>query len=73
MKNLVLKNQVLFGTVNAGAESFVAAVARLGRLMDKWPSVVRGLITNRWPLEQADQLLANPGSGMKHVIHMEAE
>jgi hypothetical protein len=72
MKNLVLKNQVLFGTVNAGAESFAAAVARLDRLMQKWPNVVRGLITKRWPLAQTARLLTNPGLGIKHVVSMEA-
>lgn len=71
MKNLVLNNQVLFGTVNAGAECFASAVERLSRFMQKWPEAVRSLITKRWPLEQTERLLNDPGPGIKHVVSME--
>ncbi|MEO1498549.1 MAG: glucose 1-dehydrogenase, partial [Planctomycetota bacterium] len=68
MRNLVLKNQVVFGTVNAGSEAFESAVDRLGRFMTRWPDAVRGLITRRWPLEEVDRLLNDPGPGIKHVV-----
>lgn len=72
MKNLVLKNQVLFGTVNASAECFASAVERLSRFMQKWPDAVRSLITRRWPLEETERLLTDPGPGIKHVVSVEA-
>ena len=67
MRNLVLKNQVVFGTVNASREAFTSAVDRLGRFMQKWPDAVRSLITRRWPLSEVGKLLTDPGPGIKHV------
>ena len=72
MKNLVLNNQVLFGTVNAGAECFASAVQRLSRMKQKWPDAVKSLITKRWPLEETERLLTDPGPGIKHVVSVEA-
>jgi threonine dehydrogenase-like Zn-dependent dehydrogenase len=68
MRNLVLKNQVLFGTVNADAEAFRNAVGRLGRLVERWPDVVQSLISQRWPLSEAARLLDDPPPGVKHVV-----
>lgn len=70
MRNLVLKNQVVFGTVNASKEAFTSAIARLDRFMDKWPDAVRSLITRRWPLAEVDRLLSDPGPGIKHVASL---
>jgi threonine dehydrogenase-like Zn-dependent dehydrogenase len=36
MRNLVLRNQVVFGTVNAGHDAFAAAIADLGVFVEKW-------------------------------------
>ena len=71
MENLVPKNQVLFGTVNAGTKSF-AAIERLGSFMQKGPDAVRSLITKRWSLEETERLLTDPGPGIKHVVSLEA-
>ena len=68
MRNLVLKNQVLFGTVNADAKAFGNAVERLGRLVERWPDAVRSLISQRWPLSEAARLLDAPPPGVKHVV-----
>src|SRR5256712_6052440 len=45
MRNLVLKNQVMFGTVNAGHEAFEAAIRDLTLFQQRWPAAVRSLIT----------------------------
>src|SRR5262249_33241925 len=37
MRSLVLKNQVVFGTVNAGRSSFESAVRDLDSFTQKWP------------------------------------
>jgi threonine dehydrogenase-like Zn-dependent dehydrogenase len=68
MRNLVLANQVAFGTVNANRDAFEAAIRDLGTFMARWPEAVRGLITVRFPIEKAtDVLLGEPG-GIKNVI-----
>ena len=68
MRNLVLKNQVVFGTVNAGADAYESAVRDLSLFMGRWPNAVRSLITGRYAIDDyEDVLLQNPG-GIKNVI-----
>ena len=68
MRNLVLKNQVLFGTVNAGLDAYEAAVRDLSLFMGRWPEAVRSLMTGRYAVTAyRDVLLENPG-GIKNVI-----
>jgi glucose 1-dehydrogenase len=68
MRNLVLQNQVILGTVNAGRESFAGAIAMLAEMNRKWPESLRGLITGRHPLEAfADLLFAKP-QGIKSIL-----
>jgi glucose 1-dehydrogenase len=71
MRNLVLKNQVIFGTVNAGYADFVAAVRRLGVLLHRWPAPLRGLITGRHPIEDCRELLLGKPEGIKRVIRLD--
>ena len=52
LRNLVLKNQVILGTVNAGREAFEAAIRDLGVFYQRWPDAVRSLITGRYPIEE---------------------
>ena len=68
MRNLVLKNQVVFGTVNANREAFEAAIADLEVFMKKWPQAVRALITQRYPMERYQDLLLGKVGGIKNVI-----
>ena len=68
MRNLVLKNQVLFGTVNAGLDAYEAAVRDLSLFMGRWPEAVRSLMTGRYAVTAyRDVLLENPG-GIKNVM-----
>ena len=68
MKNLVLKNQVILGTVNAGRESFERAVDALEEFMRRWPEAVRSLITGRFPMEAFRDVISGRASGIKNVI-----
>jgi glucose 1-dehydrogenase len=68
MRDAVLKNQLIFGTVNASTESFADAIADIGSFLAKWPEALRSLITRRWPLEQAGEPLAGKSGGIKNVI-----
>lgn len=71
MRNLVLRNQVVFGSVNASRENFEAAVRVLGELMELWPGAVRDIITGRFPIEEAPRLLTGRASGIKEVVTLE--
>jgi len=68
MRNLVLKNQAVFGTVNAGRDAFEAAVADLGRFVERWPEEVRAMITDRRPPEDYKELASGGAEGIKNVI-----
>jgi glucose 1-dehydrogenase len=68
MRHLVLKNQIVFGTVNAGRDAFEAAIRDLQLFLTRWPAAVRGLITSRHPLEAYRDLLLGRPQGIKNVI-----
>jgi len=68
MRNLVLRNQVVFGTVNAGRDAFEGAVRDLGVFQQRWPAAVRALITGRFPMEAHRDLLLGRADGIKNVI-----
>src|SRR5262249_53970528 len=57
MRDLVLKNQVIFGTVNANRDAFEAAIRDLGVFRQRWPEVLRTLMTGRFPLDVYRDLL----------------
>lgn len=68
MRNLVLKNQVAFGTVNAGPEAFAAAIRDLATFRERWPDAVNKLITGRYPMEGHRELLLGQAGGIKNVV-----
>ena len=70
MRNLVLRNQVAFGTVNAGRDAFEAAIRDLGIFHERWPQVTRSLITSRVPIEAHRDLLLGKAGGIKNVIKL---
>jgi len=69
MKQLVMKNQVVLGTVNAAAEDFEAAVKDLEGFGKKWPGGLERIITARHPPEAyAEVVLGDKSSAIKDVI-----
>ena len=70
MRNLVLKNQVVFGTVNAGRNAFEASIQDLGEFSRRWPDAVKTLISGRFPMEAHRELLQGPSTGIKNVIKL---
>ncbi len=72
MRDLVLKNQVVFGTVNAGRDAFEAAIRDVEHFRKAWPDAIAGLVTGRYrPEEHRDLLLGKP-SGIKNVVQFGA-
>ena len=68
MRNMVLRNQIVLGTVNAGPDAFAAATRDLGVFARRWPETVRALITSRSPMEEYRGLLLGDPQGIKNVI-----
>lgn len=68
MRDFVLKNQIVFGTVNAPKSSFEAAVRDMETFAERWPQALDRIITNRIPIERALEPLAGKMPGIKNVI-----
>jgi hypothetical protein len=68
MRELVLKNQVLVGTVNAGPEDFASALRDLEAFRRRWPAATQTLIAGRFAPEQALELVLGRPKGIKTVI-----
>ncbi|MBI3874562.1 MAG: glucose 1-dehydrogenase [Verrucomicrobia bacterium] len=68
MRNFVLKNQVIVGTVNADKAAFQAAIRDLGEFKKRWPEALAKVITARHPVEDFRDLLVGKPTGIKHVI-----
>jgi len=69
MKSLVLKNQVVLGTVNAGPDAFDAALDDLQAFTERWPGALERLITMRYPLEAVPEALTGKSDGIKRIVH----
>ncbi|HKE63169.1 MAG TPA: glucose 1-dehydrogenase [Micromonosporaceae bacterium] len=69
MKDIVLNNQAIIGTVNAGRSGFELAVRKLEQAMYLVPDSVRAIITNRVSLDAAPGTLREP-HGVKDIVRM---
>lgn len=67
MRNLVLRNQAVIGTVNAGRADFESAARDLVAIGRMWPVALEALITGRHPMAEFCDL-ARDGRGIKDVI-----
>ena len=70
MRNMVLKNQVAVGTVNASRQAFDWAIRDMSEFMKRWPDAVRSVITGRFPLGHARDLLLGKATGIKNVLQI---
>jgi threonine dehydrogenase-like Zn-dependent dehydrogenase len=68
MRNIVLKNQAVIGTVNADRAAFQNAIRDLGLFIQRWPEALRALITGRFPIDSYRELLIGDRTGIKNVI-----
>jgi len=68
MRNLVLQNQIIVGTVNADTDAFKCAIRDLGIFKERWPEAVRTIITGRYPIESYRDLLLGDKQGIKNVV-----
>jgi threonine dehydrogenase-like Zn-dependent dehydrogenase len=70
MYNLVLKNQVVLGVVNAGPQAFENAVRDIGVFAARWPEALRAMITGRYPMEAFHDPVMGKAGGIKNVIQI---
>jgi threonine dehydrogenase-like Zn-dependent dehydrogenase len=68
MRQMVLRNQMLLGTVNAGPDAFAATIHDLQEFKRRWPETTAALIGGRYPVEQAPELIFERPAGIKTVI-----
>ena len=67
-RDVVLKNQVVLGTVNAGPQAFAAAIADLQTFYLRWPAAVSALMDERTPIDRAVQRILDRPAGIKSII-----
>jgi len=72
MRNLVLRNQVVFGTVNAGHFAFEAAIRDLAAFAEEWPEATHSMVSGRYPVESHADLLSGKIKGIKNVVTFSA-
>ena len=73
MRQLVLENQIVFGSVNAGVAHFKQAVADLEEARTKWPGAAEQLITSKTRFTDfADVLTKRKKDEIKAVIEWSA-
>ena len=68
MRDFVLKNQVIYGTVNAGKQAFLDSISDLTKFKQRWPDAVQSLISGRYKIDQAVSLLTGKVDGIKNVV-----
>ena len=69
-QQLVLGNQVVFGSVNANARHFAMGLRDFAVIEKKWPGMLKQLITTRLPWEKYNDWFAERGSGIKTVLEI---
>lgn len=57
----ILENRVLFGSVNAQRQDWVAAVADLDRARERWQDALEQFVSLRVPLERFEEAFAHRG------------
>lgn len=68
MRQQVLKNQVVLGTVNASLQSFADSIADIGAFYQRWPQALSSIITSRYPLDKVTEPLSGNVGGIKTVV-----
>lgn len=70
MRNIVLKNQAIVGTVNADRAAFQNAIRDLGVFKERWAGALNSTITGRYSVESYRDLLlgSKDRNSIKNVI-----
>ena len=69
-QQLVLGNQIVFGSVNANQRHFAMGLNDFSVIEKKWPGVLKQLITARLPWAQYHKWFGQRGSGIKTTLEI---
>jgi glucose 1-dehydrogenase len=69
-QQIVLGNQIIFGSVNANARHFAMALKDFRTIERKWPGVLEQLITTRLPWDQFKNWFGTRDRGIKTTLEM---
>jgi glucose 1-dehydrogenase len=64
----VLENRVLFGSVNAHMQDWLAGVEALDRARERWPGALEQLVALRVPLDRFEEAFAHQGGKATLVL-----
>jgi threonine dehydrogenase-like Zn-dependent dehydrogenase len=64
----ILENRVLFGSVNAQRQDWLAAVDDLDRAQDRWPEALQQFVTLRVPLDRFQEAFEHRGGKATLVL-----
>lgn len=64
----ILENRVLFGSVNAARQDWLAAVADLDRIRERWPGALQQFIGLHAPLDRFEDAFAHEGGKATLVL-----
>lgn len=70
LSNMVLQEQMLFGSVSAKKEHFEQGIGDMRRMEEEWPGALPSLITQRVRMEEFQKALAPPHDNIKTVIEI---
>lgn len=70
VENLVMKNQAVFGIVNAGPQAFTDSIRDLALFESRWPHALRSIITGRYPMEAFLDPVTGRAGGIKNIIRI---
>jgi threonine dehydrogenase-like Zn-dependent dehydrogenase len=74
MRQLVLNNQLVLGSVNANRSYFVRAAEDLAQIAERWPEQLRRVITQHYSIEDFEKALAGQTQDeVKAVFDIPAE
>lgn len=72
LQQMVLKNQLMLGSVNAGLDDFHQGIRDLEQALDRYPQFLEGFISNRFPVDAFETAFAQHGQeGIKSIIEWE--
>jgi glucose 1-dehydrogenase len=72
-RQLVLGNQVVFGSVNAGPRHFAMGLRHFIVIEKKWPGALKRMITTRLPWDQYNSWFRQQGGGIKTTLEIARE